>query len=337
MLRMVARDRSTAVTMPTSAPETNVMSEDSIATSVPVPIADPTSAWARAGASLMPSPTMPTTLPSACRRRTSAALWSGITSATTRVMPTWRAIAAAVCRLSPVIITTSMPRAWRAATAAGAPSLRVSATATTPAGCPSTATSIAVLPSAASRSWAASRTAASTPNASSSRRLPTSTGRPSTRAITPWPVTDSNPSTSGTASPRSVAPATIAAASGCSEARSTPATAARRRSSPPSVTGMTSVRAGTPRVRVPVLSRMIVCNLWAVSKASAERIRMPCAAPLPVPTVIDMGVASPRAQGQAMISTDTAATSAKMNTGGGPTSTQATKVHTAITITAGTK
>ena len=64
---------------------------------------------------------------------------------------------------------------------------------------------------------------------------------------------------------------------------------------------------------------------------------MPCAAPLPVPTVIDMGVASPRAQGQAMISTDTAATSAKMNTGGGPTSTQATKVHTAITITEGTK
>ena len=56
-----------------------------------------------------------------------------------------------------------------------------------------------------------------------------------------------------------------------------------------------------------------------------------------MPTVIDMGVASPRAQGQAMISTDTAATSAKMNTGGGPTSTQATKVHTAITITAGTK
>ena len=38
------------------------MSEDSIATSVPVPIAEPTSAWARAGASLMPSPTMPTDL-----------------------------------------------------------------------------------------------------------------------------------------------------------------------------------------------------------------------------------------------------------------------------------
>ncbi len=64
---------------------------------------------------------------------------------------------------------------------------------------------------------------------------------------------------------------------------------------------------------------------------------MPCAAPLPVPTVIDIGVANPKAQGQAMINTDTAATRAKMNTGGGPNSTQAAKVHTAIMITAGTK
>ena len=44
MFRMVARERSTAVTTPDSAPEIKVMSEDSIATSVPVPIADPTSA-----------------------------------------------------------------------------------------------------------------------------------------------------------------------------------------------------------------------------------------------------------------------------------------------------
>ena len=35
-----------------------------MATSVPVPIAMPTSAWASAGASLMPSPTIATRLPS---------------------------------------------------------------------------------------------------------------------------------------------------------------------------------------------------------------------------------------------------------------------------------
>ena len=36
----------------------------------------------------------------------------------------------------------------------------------------------------------------------------------------------------------------------------------------------------------------------------------PAAAPLPIPTMIDMGVASPSAQGHATIRTETAATSA---------------------------
>ena len=61
-----------------------------------------------------------------------------------------------------------------------------------------------------------------------------------------------------------------------------------------------------PSVIVPVLSRTIVSSLCAVSSASAERIRTPFSAPLPVPTMIDSGVASPSAHGQAMISTDTA-------------------------------
>ena len=49
----------------------------SIATSVPVPIARPRSAWASAGASLTPSPTIATTRPSACSRRTTSALSGG--------------------------------------------------------------------------------------------------------------------------------------------------------------------------------------------------------------------------------------------------------------------
>ena len=137
--------------------------------------------------------------------------------------------------------------------------------------------------------------------------------------------------------PRSAAPATIAVASGCSEARSTAATKVSSSASENPSAGSTSVRAGAPLVIVPVLSSTTVSSLWAVSSASASRIRMPAVAPLPVATVIDSGVASPNAQGQAMISTDTAATSAKTNAGGGPASSHATKAQMATAMTAGTK
>jgi hypothetical protein len=82
---------------------------------------------------------------------------------------------------------------------------------------------------------------------------------------------------------------------------------------------------------------MTVSSLWAVSRDCAERIRIPAVAPLPVPTVMDRGVARPRAHGQAMINTETAATRAKMKAGGGPTRAQTTADHRAMPITAGTK
>jgi hypothetical protein len=63
---------------------------------------------------------------------------------------------------------------------------------------------------------------------------------------------------------------------------------------------------------VPVLSSTTVSSLCAVSSASAERIRIPARAPLPVPTWIDSGVARPSAHGQAMISTAIADTSARV-------------------------
>ena len=59
MLRMVARLKAMAFTRPVRSPLTRVTPALSIATSVPVPIAMPTSAAARAGASLihlLPSP-----------------------------------------------------------------------------------------------------------------------------------------------------------------------------------------------------------------------------------------------------------------------------------------
>ena len=59
-----------------------------MATSVPVPIATPRSARASAGASLMPSPTIATTCPSACSAAIRSALPDGSTSARTWSIPT---------------------------------------------------------------------------------------------------------------------------------------------------------------------------------------------------------------------------------------------------------
>ena len=167
--------------------------------------------------------------------------------------------------------------------------------------------------------------------------LPTSTSRPPTSAHTPWPVMESKAVASGRLRPRSLAPVTMADASGCSEDASTAATSVRSSCGENPGAGSTSVSEGAPLVMVPVLSSTTVSSLCAFSSASAERIRMPFVAPLPVPTVIDMGVARPSAHGQAMISTDTVATSAKIRAGGGPTIAQTAKVQIAIMITAGTK
>ena len=62
----------------------------------------------------------------------------------------------------------------------------------------------------------------------------------------------------------------------------------------------------------------------------------PISAARPVPTMIDVGVASPIAQGQAMISTDTPATKAKDSAGEGPTNSQTITVKSANAMTAGT-
>ena len=51
---------------------------------------------------------------------------------------------------------------------------------------------------------------------------------------------------------------------------------------------------------VPVLSKTTVSMLCATSRASADLIKMPFDAPFPVPTMIAVGVARPRAQGQDM-------------------------------------
>ena len=72
-----------------------------------------------------------------------------------------------------------------------------------------------------------------------------------------------------------------------------------------------AVTFGLPSVRVPVLSTTRVSTFSMRSSASAFLIKMPARAPRPTPTMIDIGVARPSAQGQAMMRTVTAATSAR--------------------------
>ena len=60
---------------------------------------------------------------------------------------------------------------------------------------------------------------------------------------------------------------------------------------------------GLPSVMVPVLSVIKIFILFKFSKASAFFMRTPDVAPLPTPTMTDIGVANPKAQGQAIINT----------------------------------
>ncbi len=66
-------------------------------------------------------------------------------------------------------------------------------------------------------------------------------------------------------------------------------------------------------------------------------MRMPNCAPLPVPTMTEVGVASPSAQGQAMMSTAIAFKNAYVSLGSGPSVNHTMNVTVAIPITEGTK
>ena len=230
MLRIVAWLSSMAAGTSLRSLRISTMSADSIATSVPAPIASPTSARTSAGASLMPSPTIATFRPSSCRRRTSRSLSCGSTSATTRSTPTCRPIASAVRALSPVSMTTSSPIALMPAMASRLVGLTVSATAITPSRRPSAAKNSGVFPSPANRSRTCSTGAISMPDAAIIAALPPKHSLPSTTPRTPWPGTCSNPSAFGTVRPRRSPSATMALASGCSDGRSS-AAATRSRSS----------------------------------------------------------------------------------------------------------
>ena len=150
-----------------------------------------------------------------------------------------------------------------------------------------------------------------------------------------------NFSTGRTSTWRSLAALATATASGCSERCSTDAahfSTSAGASAVPSgrLAVMMCVTVGRPSVMVPVLSRNTVRTPDSRSSASPLRTRIPYSAALPVPTSRAVGVASPSAQGQAMMSTVTSATVANTRAGSGPTSNQSTNAAIARARTTGT-
>ena len=192
--------------------------------------------------------------------------------------------------------------------ASGVDALIGSASPSSPAGLSSTATKITVWPSRRRISARSARRSSGSFSSSKRARLPSATFRPSTVAATPFPVIDRKSFASVRRSPLSVAPATIAPASGCSLPRSRPAASRRSACSSHPASGRIVIKRGRPSVRVPVLSQTRVSTFSKTSSASAFLKRTPAVAPRPVATMIDIGVASPNAQGQAMIRTATALT-----------------------------
>ena len=85
---------------------------------------------------------------------------------------------------------------------------------------------------------------------------------------------------------------------------------------------------------MPVLSKTAAFTVWVISRISPLRIKIPFSAPSPVPTITAVGVASPKAQGQAITSTLVNTLSAKEISL--PAISHAAAVITAIVITTGT-
>ena len=335
MFRMVSRESRMALGTSESSLRVRIRSADSMAMSLPLPMAQPTSAWTRAGASLMPSPTIMTFRPWAWSFWTTPAFSSGSTSAMTWSTPTSCPMRSAAALWSPVSSTVRMPWAFRSAMAWALSGFTGSATLTRPSSFPSRAKNMGVWPWPARASASAFTAARSMPFSAISRSLPARMTLPATVARRPRPERFSKLSgAGGVSSPRFPASAVMALASGCWETASTPA-ARVKSSASETPAGRTAATAGEPSVTVPVLSSTTVSVAWVISRASPLRIRMPWEAPSPVPTMMAVGVARPRAQGQAMTRTEVKTRRAKGKSC--PSSSQRMAARAAMLITTGTK
>ena len=121
---------------------------------------------------------------------------------------------------------------------------------------------------------------------------------------------------------------------GCSLAASTAAAYRNASSRNTPSAQCTPTRVITPVVTVPVLSRMTVSMRRVLCKTSMPLITIPICAARPLPTINAVGVASPSAHGQAMMSTATAAVNAF--SASPSKNNQAANVAALITNTTGT-
>ena len=134
--------------------------------------------------------------------------------------------------------------------------------------------------------------------------LPPSSLCPSSVPVRPFPASAWKFSTSLVEIFRCAISNNTAFASGCSLFfSSAPASSSNVFSSYPG-SHTRSVTRGSPLVMVPVLSSATICTLPASSSETAVLKRIPFFAPIPLPTMIATGVASPSAHGQLMTSTD---------------------------------
>ena len=153
-------------------------------------------------------------------------------------------------------------------------------------------------------------------------------------AVRPLPGRAWNPVTSSMPAFSSFAFSRIALASGCSLLFSNAYAYFNKTSSVTPAAGMISVTFGSPLVIVPVLSSATICIFPVSSSETAVLNIIPFLAPMPFPTIIATGVASPSAHGQLITSTAIPLDNAKPILC--PAISHTIIVITAIVITVGT-
>ena len=168
----------------------------------------------------------------------------------------------------------------------------------------------AVRPACSMASTRSRHGSGSTPSLRIIAALPMTTRVPSTVPVTPCPGRLRTPLAAGRSSPARRGVVDDGPASGCSLPAWTAAASGDQLGPLRPRRERVGDHSAGPCVSVPVLSKTTVSTRCARSSASTSRIRMPARAPAPVPATSAVGVARPSAQGQAMTSTETAATSA---------------------------
>mmetsp|Transcript_60030 Transcript_60030/g.142093 ORF Transcript_60030/g.142093 Transcript_60030/m.142093 type:complete len:339 (-) Transcript_60030:260-1276(-) len=308
--RLVLRDRPTANGSCARSSAISATSAVSSATSEPAaPMAMPTVALAMAGASLTPSPTIATFPCSVRSFLISSTFCSGIRSPRASVRPTVWATASATFWLSPeIMIKRSMPSLRSSAMTSPATGRGVSITPITPRNWLPLRTIMVVRPSATSFLFASSTSVGTLESGSSVNNtgLPMCTVSPLSCACTPRPVmllTSDACSKLALSPRRSLAPVTMAAASGWSLCSSTASATASNSSSGTPCAGTTSVSFGLPSVRVPVLSKAMDVSVPRFSSGPPPLTSTPPRAARATPLKTALGTEIAKAQGLAATST----------------------------------